>query len=550
MITYDYSQLPVVEGDREPRYMVTSDSILRALEYFGTALPRLSVGDAVVSAPTFSLDTDLLDILDPLRDASAVLILGAERRLEGIVTSYDTTEFLRRQTEDALLVRDVEEMVRDLILAGLGVTEEEVDSESVRATINVILQSEDESSTPSKQLDRFKHALFQVLKRQGTEATLIPDVVIEQAYEQHLRWRAPHRNFDELTLNEYTKLLLDESRWPCYAGAIQLDRESVGNALLGVRRSRNQLFHFRGDLSSKQRDQLRFSRDWLERHRLKATVITSDDSKSEGPNDLITHSPVTNPEEGPSEDSLGLGAPLDEQLDPKESRYAALALFLQGQPSKIRRVPMSFADIEQTIGEQVPPSARKHRAWWANDPSSDNAQSVEWLQAGWHVGSVDLTGEQVIFVRTKEREQQYIHFFDSLLNQLRTEATFQVQSPSWPAQSWLPVGRLTENGSAAGQLIVSFARRQRLRVELYISTGDRDRNKRIFDQLRSHSGAIEQVVGEPLSWERLDDRNACRVALYREGQPDNDPVELHALQVWAVDALNRLAAGIREHLTL
>jgi hypothetical protein len=50
-------------------------------------------------------------------------------------------------------------------------------------------------------------------------------------------------------------------------------------------------------------------------------------------------------------------------------------------------------------------------------------------------------------------------------------------------------------------------------AELYIDRGpDAETNKRIFDFLRNHKAEIEQVFGGELSWQRLDDKRASRIA--------------------------------------
>ena len=56
-------------------------------------------------------------------------------------------------------------------------------------------------------------------------------------------------------------------------------------------------------------------------------------------------------------------------------------------------VTLSFADVERILGRPLPPSARKHRAWWANSPSQTLAR--QWLAAGWKAEMVDLFAEQV-----------------------------------------------------------------------------------------------------------------------------------------------------------
>jgi hypothetical protein len=53
-------------------------------------------------------------------------------------------------------------------------------------------------------------------------------------------------------------------------------------------------------------------------------------------------------------------------------------------------------------------------------------------------------------------------------------------------------------------------------AELYIDRGDAKENEQIFDALYSHKDEIEQRFGGCLSWERLDDKRACRIKSYIE----------------------------------
>jgi mRNA-degrading endonuclease RelE of RelBE toxin-antitoxin system len=58
----------------------------------------------------------------------------------------------------------------------------------------------------------------------------------------------------------------------------------------------------------------------------------------------------------------------------------------------------TFAQLEKAIADQLPPSARKYRPWWANERGR-HVQASSWLGVGWKVGSVDLTGGIVTFNR-------------------------------------------------------------------------------------------------------------------------------------------------------
>ena len=73
---------------------------------------------------------------------------------------------------------------------------------------------------------------------------------------------------------------------------------------------------------------------------------------------------------------------------------------LEGHLRKSGRheLPMSFAKIEQVIGTKLPPSARKHRPWWSNNPSN-SVITRAWLNAGYKTAQVDMDGERLVFVK-------------------------------------------------------------------------------------------------------------------------------------------------------
>jgi hypothetical protein len=85
----------------------------------------------------------------------------------------------------------------------------------------------------------------------------------------------------------------------------------------------------------------------------------------------------------------------------------------------------------------------------------------------------------------------------------------------------------------------------RLRVEAYLDSGDATVNKALFDELQAEATAWEQKVGRPLTWERLDDKRASRLAAYHPPLDLADDAQRAPLRAWAVgtviamfDALN------------
>jgi len=62
---------------------------------------------------------------------------------------------------------------------------------------------------------------------------------------------------------------------------------------------------------------------------------------------------------------------------------------------------LSFEDIEAIIGKELPQSAVKHRAFWANDNEGYHSHARAWMGAGYRVAYVDRECKVVRFERTR-----------------------------------------------------------------------------------------------------------------------------------------------------
>lgn len=80
------------------------------------------------------------------------------------------------------------------------------------------------------------------------------------------------------------------------------------------------------------------------------------------------------------------------------SKYSPLGEYLKHQRGDT--VPLTFAQIEKIIGAKLPPSARKHRPWWSNNPHNSVMTKV-WLDAGFESERVDLTACKLVFCRVR-----------------------------------------------------------------------------------------------------------------------------------------------------
>ena len=546
MIEHDYSQLPVVDADERPVGLVSSDSIVRALHYFDISLTALRVSHALIKVTRNQLhhrEDDLFELLDLLRDTYAALIVDGDNKLEGIVTSYDATEYFRRRSEDIMLVEDVEMMVREYILAAFMGSNGELKQEELDAFVAETL------SDNSDLRGRFAKALAAYLAGENGAKPKIDQTLLNTAWE-HMASKGKKHDFSDLTLANYVALLTRKDRWTFYQPTFGLEPRALYKMLDEVRKIRNGLAHFRGEISHHQRDLLRFCSDWLARHQPTLPAPPVAPPTIVGSGDAVQEAHTSSAEgtvQGPVAASEEPQPPVFEEHPQRESRYEPLARYLQGQPPETDAIEMTFVAIEELIGDQLPPSARRHRSMWANDPSS-RPQAQQWLDAGWRVSRVSLDDERVVFTRNKESERAYISFFTELQAELERSAPGLFQFLPSDGRYFVGVGTVRTAGKTVASFYCSFTRTKRFRVELYLDTYEQRTTKQLFDALSDRKEEIEAEVGDKLSWERLDDNRPSRIARYYPGTINDAPGALANLRARAVEAAKRFVPVLRRHL--
>jgi CBS domain-containing protein len=509
MIEHDFSQLPVIIKKADnvfnfPIGMITYESILRGIRNFNAKLEDLKVRDVIVSAPIYTVDDDLFDILNRLKDANAVLITVDFFDLVGIVTSFDATEYFRNRTEDLMRVEDIELMLKDFILEAYNDDTGNLIEEKLQVAIDKISIKSNPTDTRKK-------------------------------------------TFNQLSLGEYIALLTLKETWTFFESVLNVKRCYVNDLLEGVREARNDLAHFRGDISAQQRDRLKFAVEWLSRcqeeYQTKKHEYLIDEPIEDKPAESVKVETVVLS----SSRKVELISPIDFSVitEPAKNggRYVTLADWLQSQPGRIDKVQLSFNEIETIIGGDLPASARSHRAWWANDTVS-HSHSQLWLDAGWRRTALNLSEGKVTFARIQEREKAYIAFFSKLVSDLRTKADFQIKDLSPDGTSWIVIQNITHSGKTPGIFVYSFSRDKRFRIELYLDLGEKEATKTSFNKLLEQKDAIEGQLGS-VEWEKLDHRRASRIAIYHDGQiteTENHP----RLQSWAVDTMIQFINTLRE----
>lgn len=93
-------------------------------------------------------------------------------------------------------------------------------------------------------------------------------------------------------------------------------------------------------------------------------------------------------------------------------KYDPLRRFLESATPETSEIKLSFRQIEQILGDELPDSARRYRPWWGNESRpSTHSQAQSWLTAHWEVDTVDPRQKWVRFRRStrqanRDREEQ------------------------------------------------------------------------------------------------------------------------------------------------
>ncbi len=135
----------------------------------------------------------------------------------------------------------------------------------------------------------------------------------------------------------------------------------------------------------------------------------------------------------------------------------------------------------------------------------------------------------------------YRDFWSRWLEKVRLRHPHWTRMSTLPAQNFITLPSPLK-GTHYG---LSFAAGGRLRSDFFIDLGSPEASAAQFEAIYTQRDQIETLYGAPLSWERLPDRSAFRVADYSEG--DITRSEEYAFYIdWMMDAQERMHRAIGE----
>jgi hypothetical protein len=126
---------------------------------------------------------------------------------------------------------------------------------------------------------------------------------------------------------------------------------------------------------------------------------------------------------------------------------------------------------------------------------------------------------------------------------LQLRSDFSKRHPDLQVGDGKPSGNFLILTSPLGAKIIykwsfSFGR---FRAEIAINTGDRAKNKTIFDRLLGQRSFFERALDHDLTWYRGDNVDVCRIQSFYSEPASPDTSEPKPLLFWGTSEMKRLS---------
>jgi CBS domain-containing protein len=218
MLDGNFSQLPVVIRGHVVGAFTLRSFARGVLDFQSERVGplSLSVDEFVERMSLVDVTAELDSILDPL-DADGAVLVGSADRLQGIVTGVDALRYLYELAQLFVQIQEIEQAIREVI--GRSVTPEQL-AECIATSLRDLYEAR-----PDK----------------------LPKAVID------------------LSFGEYATVITDGRNWELFAPILGGDRARVRARLDTVASLRNDVLHFRRELTVDDRRHLLGAREWLSR---------------------------------------------------------------------------------------------------------------------------------------------------------------------------------------------------------------------------------------------------------------------------------------------
>jgi hypothetical protein len=146
--------------------------------------------------------------------------------------------------------------------------------------------------------------------------------------------------------------------------------------------------------------------------------------------------------------------------------------------------------------------------------------------------AVRQASEKVLAERHHIRLAYWASFAEYLK---KSNSSFQINRPNKDMWKWFSIGR-----AGFGISATISTQKKRIGVEIYIH---HDAEKVAFRALLAQKNSIENEIGEPLDWQELPSKEACRIALYKYGVDPSDEKQFPALHSWMLSRMDKFRSA-------
>ena len=91
---------------------------------------------------------------------------------------------------------------------------------------------------------------------------------------------------------------------------------------------------------------------------------------------------------------------------PEFKKYLPSEDSFRKRPALVKRIELTFEQLEAILGTPLPKAAAKLETWWTNIHPKIQSHRTAWLNNGWMVSEFDLQAKRVKFVRSKNEARK------------------------------------------------------------------------------------------------------------------------------------------------
>jgi hypothetical protein len=200
---------------------------------------------------SYHAEQGIFELLNELNDITSILLTDDEGKLVNIITKRDTLVFFRQRAEELILIENIENAIKSHILHVYQ------DAEELQKEVDDFVGNRKKTDS---YLHYIKEAVVATFVAKGHELD-IHDEVLHEIVNEHFPL-TKQKGFTDLSFDNFIKIIL--RNWGKFEGSFKRNPEIWQKLLEDVRDIRNKLFHFKGEITDKEREKLHSCASWME----------------------------------------------------------------------------------------------------------------------------------------------------------------------------------------------------------------------------------------------------------------------------------------------